>query len=154
MIAIGGCHIFELTLPLAELWDVWTVIVYTRRILYLDHIIIKDDSAIVISWIAEAMRSTSSYPLIHDIALLLQDYSTNILCHVFGKINFVVDWVASFITNHLDDVLWTHLWVAYVSFHHIFIFNFLECIHSRSIVWILRFIKKKIVINHIWFMLW
>lgn len=91
ILVAGGCYFFEPTVLLAELWGAWVGIVYAQRILHLDRIIIEGDSAIVISWIREAMRLIPLYSLIRDIALLLKGCSAIILRHVFREANSMAD---------------------------------------------------------------
>lgn len=51
LVAAGGSYLFELTIPAAKLHGAWARIAYTRRILHADHLIIEDNSAIVVTWI-------------------------------------------------------------------------------------------------------
>lgn len=83
--------LFELTISVVELRGAWAGIIYAQRILQVDRLIIEGNSATVISWIREAMKSTSLHPLIHDIALLLQDCSDMMVRHVYREVNSVVD---------------------------------------------------------------
>lgn len=58
IIATGGCHLLDPTVLMTEFWDIWASIRYDCRILQLDQLIIEGNSATVIYWIQEAIRST------------------------------------------------------------------------------------------------
>lgn len=119
---------------MAKLRGTWAGIVYARRILHLDRVIIESDFATVIAWIREARRSIPSYPIIHDIALLLQGCTTIIIRHVYKEANFVGDWVTSNIARHSGDILWTQLDDASVPFRDITLFDSLGYVYFRIII--------------------
>lgn len=116
-----------------ELQGAWTGICYARSYLHLDHLIIESDSTSIIFWIQEARRSVPVHPLFWDIALLLQECSIYFVRHVYREANLAADWIASYVTNHSGEVLWTDLGDALGPLHDIVLSDFLGCIHSRFV---------------------
>lgn len=119
---------------MTKLRDIWDGILYARRVLHLDWIIIQDNSATIIAWIREATRLTPSHPIIHDIALLLNGCMMITVRHVYREANYVADWMAFYVARHSDEVLWTCLDGAPLFLRDIILFDSLDCIHSRIVV--------------------
>lgn len=79
IINMGGFHLLDPTVSLAELCAAWTSARYACQYSIVDHLIIEGDFAMVISRIRKATYSLPSYPpnpLIRDIVLWLRGYSS------------------------------------------------------------------------------
>lgn len=126
----GGCHLFAPTVLAVELWGTWAGILYARRILQAEYLILKGDSTIIISWIREAIRTLLVHPLLRDIIFLLQGCSVCIVRHVYREANSAIDWVVSFVAHHSGEVLWTHLGDVLGSLQDFVFSDFLGCIHT------------------------
>lgn len=61
--------------------------------------------------------------------------------HVYREANNVVDWVAFFVAEHLDEVFSTDLGNASIPFRDILFYDLVGCIYTRLVL-ILHFIKK------------
>lgn len=107
--AVGRCHLFAPSVLAVELYGAWADIVYVRRVFRVEHIILEKDFAMVISWIQEALKSSTMHSFLRNIAFLSQGCSIFIVRHVYRETNLAVDWVASFIAHHSDEALWTSL---------------------------------------------
>lgn len=82
----------------------------------------------IIAWIREAWMFISSHLYILNIALFMHGCMEIIVRHVYQKVNYVTDWMASFVANHFDDILWTWIDNAPAPFHNIIFSDFLDCI--------------------------
>lgn len=76
-----------------------------------------------------------SHFLIRNIAFWLRGYSSIMARHVYLEINMMVDWVASYVTSHLDQVVWPHFENTPSAFRNyiFFLFFFLGCIRTKII---------------------
>lgn len=142
-LSLRGHHLYDPSVPVTELRGVWAGIAYARTVLHVNHLIIQDDSIIVIALIQKARRVRSSHPLLRDIALLLQGCSSCFISHIFRKTNSTADWVTFHIVHHSGQVLWTNLWNSSRIFWDLVFLNFLDCILVRSSIWIQWFYQKK-----------
>ena len=53
--------------------------------------------------------------------------------YVYQETNNIVDWVASFVVEHSDGVLWTNAQSASLSFYDVLFFEFYGCIHTKLV---------------------
>lgn len=100
-----GCHLLNMMVSMAKLREVRLGIVYARKILHLDQLIIESNSATTIIQIRKARRSLPLHLYIQDVALVLQGYIKIIVHYVYQEANSTVDWMASFVANHSSDIL-------------------------------------------------
>lgn len=62
--------------------------------------------------------------------------------HIFRETNTIVDWMATFVVDHLGDFMWSNVWVAPMPFKDIMFCNFSRYIYTRFI-WMFHYIKRK-----------
>lgn len=80
-------------------------LLYATRVLRADYIMLERDSATIITWIQEALRSPPSHPFLRDVAVFLHDCSSIIIRHVYREANSAANWVASYVVHHSNEVL-------------------------------------------------
>ena len=131
-IAARGGQLCDPTVPWAKLRAAEAAIRYARLILRTKFLIVEGDSVTIISWIRNAVTSLPAHPLIRDIALLLLGASSVLVRHIYREANSAANWMALYVAQHTDLLLWTDLAQAPVAFRNIF-FDFFACIHSRSV---------------------
>lgn len=68
--------------------------------------------------------------------------------NVYRKANFMLDFVAFYITNHFGDVSWIHMDDAAASFRILLFLIFFNYIHTKTDVRIFCFIKIKLKKKH------
>lgn len=119
-------YIFELIVLVVELRGVWATNAYTGRILHDEHLIIEGDSAIVVTWIQEAMRRESMHPFLYDITALLLGCTDIIVWHVYWKANSATNCITFYVVEHSRDILWTDLGDAPRQLRDIFLSIFLD----------------------------
>lgn len=61
----------------------WTGIIYARRILHANHLIIEGDSTMIVTWIQESMQRESVHLLLRNIVTLLIECITIAARHVY-----------------------------------------------------------------------
>lgn len=67
LVAAGWIHVFNTSVPDTKLRATWAGIVYVRRVLQADQLIVEGDLATIIGWIQGWEIGTHGHPLPRDI---------------------------------------------------------------------------------------
>lgn len=76
---IEESYLYESKILTMESRSTWTGIIYIRRILRADRLIIEYNFAVIIAWIHKSIRKKMLHPLFYDIAIILMNYITIIV---------------------------------------------------------------------------
>ena len=66
-LSAGGSYLFEPLVLRAKLHALWTGIIFPRKELRAERILIEGDSATVIGWIQDNTQQLDAHPLLHNI---------------------------------------------------------------------------------------
>lgn len=105
----------------------------TWQDLWADRIVLKGDSATIISWIQVKTKHLEAYLIFHNIQSFLSLPIVVIIWHVLREANSVADWVASFFVDHIDDWSWCHSDVCLPGLQDILYADHLGCSHMRLV---------------------
>ncbi|XP_038987017.1 uncharacterized protein LOC103701709 [Phoenix dactylifera] len=105
-VAAEGCQIFDISIPGAELRATWMGLWYARFVFRASSILLKGDSATVISWVRKGPPSDGGvHFLLRDIWLMVREGVLFRAMHVYREANGAMDWVAAYVASHSGDTL-------------------------------------------------
>lgn len=133
LMVVGGSHLVNASNRGAELQAAWIGILYARLTLGAQHIIVERDSATVGSWLQRQNRATFVDPLLPDIWTSMQGCASLDIQHVYQEANSFADQIASFVAQHLSEVLWANIQMVPISFHDVLQSNHFGCTHTRLV---------------------
>ncbi|XP_038988047.1 uncharacterized protein LOC120112548 [Phoenix dactylifera] len=136
VVAAGGCRLFDISVPGAELRAAWAGLRHARQVLRASSIILEGDSATVIGWIQRGPSGESTdHPLIRDIRMMVRDSVAFEAKHVFREANGAADWVAAYAAHHSGYALRAgeRERELPLALREIVYFDFLGCIQTRVV---------------------
>lgn len=133
LLAAGGFHLYEPSVPTAELHAAWAGITFAVRELRAERILIEGDSATVIAWIQSGSQQQEAHPLIRDIWTSLHLSTAISIRHVYREANSAADWVAAFVAEHSGDWTWRSGDVCPPVLRDILYLDHLGCSRTRMV---------------------
>ncbi|XP_038972280.1 uncharacterized protein LOC120104724 [Phoenix dactylifera] len=134
VVAAGGCQLFDISVPEAELRAAWAGVRHARMVLQASSIILEGDSATVIGWIQRGVTADGTdHPLIRDIGMMMGDGRAFLAKHVFREANGAADWVAAHAAHHSGYTLWVGEGELPQALRELLYFDFLGCIRTRIV---------------------
>lgn len=111
MLVAGESQLFELTISVAELHVTQARIIYARRILQAYHLIIEEDSAMVLAQIQGCLLGEVAHPLLLDIAIWLMGCLLSLLSMSYRRqILQLTGWLSLLQTIHETSCRWMRAW--------------------------------------------
>ncbi|XP_038976683.1 uncharacterized protein LOC120107476 [Phoenix dactylifera] len=134
VVAAGGCQLFGISVPGAELRAAWAGLRYARQVLGAGSVVLEGDSATVIGWIQQGLRGVGiDHPLTRDIRMMCGAGVAVEAKHVFREANGAADWVAAFAAYHSGYTLWVGEAELPLALRELVYFDLIGCIHTRCV---------------------